>query len=245
MARHVRENWAGGKSMKKALRRGSANQVPSRAEEILKYYEPVVDCIADLFGPSCEVVLHDVRRPTNSVVKIRNGDVTGRTLGSPLTNLGLEILQSRRFTRTTFGNYQTRTKDGRTLNSNAVMIRDEAGTIVGMLCINWDVTPVLAMKRNLATVYRNGSFAVESPSRDLKEHHASDVPTLIRSIIQDEVKKNGHHRHKMNKKEKRLHIVNSLYRRGVFNVRGAVQQVARALGISNVSVYKYLEEVRH
>lgn len=45
---------------------------------LLRAFFPVVDCLADLFGPDCEVVLHDVSRPEDSIIKIRNGHVTGR-----------------------------------------------------------------------------------------------------------------------------------------------------------------------
>ena len=40
---------------------------------------PVVRGLAEMFGPDCEVVLHDVRRLPHSIVAIENGAVTGRT----------------------------------------------------------------------------------------------------------------------------------------------------------------------
>ena len=60
---------------------------------LLKAFCPVVDCIADLFGSNCEVVLHDITQPEKSIVKIRNGHVTGRKVGDPLTDLGLKMIK--------------------------------------------------------------------------------------------------------------------------------------------------------
>lgn len=45
---------------------------------LLKSFSPLVDCIADLFGSYCEVVLHDLSDPEHSIIKIRIGHVTGR-----------------------------------------------------------------------------------------------------------------------------------------------------------------------
>ena len=49
-------------------------------DAILAALAPVVDGITATFGPMCEVVLHDYRRPEQSVVAIA-GSVTGRAVG--------------------------------------------------------------------------------------------------------------------------------------------------------------------
>lgn len=213
------------------------------ADEILKYFEPVVDCIADVFGPNCEVVLHDVRDPSHSVTKICNGHVTGRRLGSPLTDLGLEILTKRRFSGDTLGSYRVQTDDGKTLRSNAVVIRDEEGGIVGMLCINWDITPLLSFEPVLRASYsKNGQKRLSATK--YKEHYTKDLPTLISSMVDEAVRANHRNKRTVKKKEERLRLVRGLYHKGIFNARGAVNLVARALGVSNVLIYKYLEEIR-
>ena len=60
---------------------------------IIKKYEPLVDLLADLFGSNCEVVLHDIKNPERSIVKIRNGHITSRKRGGPITDLGLKIIK--------------------------------------------------------------------------------------------------------------------------------------------------------
>ena len=70
--------------------------------------------IAKTFGEDCEVVVQDTINLENSVVVIENGHVTGRKVGSPMTDLGLYFLQSDLFKDTDFvANYQTESKDGR------------------------------------------------------------------------------------------------------------------------------------
>jgi predicted transcriptional regulator YheO len=209
---------------------------PSDARNVLGFLEPIVDCVADLFGPNCEVVLHDVRDPSHSVIKIRNGHVTGRKIGSPLTDLGLEMLNKPRFRGNTLGTYLSRTSDGRMLKCNAVMIRDGTGNIIGQLCINVDITALLSLQQML------GPLPADEKPGPYTEHYGKDVPTLIRGMIDDVISRNGKHK---KIKEERLGIVRELYARGIFNIRGAVHLVAKALDISSVSVYKYLEEIRY
>ena len=55
---------------------------------------PIVRGLAEMFGPDCEVVLHDVRRLPHSIVAIENGDVTGRTVGDVPTDRMLRNLRN-------------------------------------------------------------------------------------------------------------------------------------------------------
>ncbi|MFZ6043592.1 PAS domain-containing protein, partial [Vibrio natriegens] len=53
---------------------------------ILRSYEAVVDGLAALIGPFCEIVLHSLADLNTSAIKIANGENTGRKVGSPITD---------------------------------------------------------------------------------------------------------------------------------------------------------------
>ena len=55
---------------------------------------PVIRGLAEMLGPDCEVVLHDVHRLPHSIVAIENGAVTGRTLGDVPTDRMLRSLRN-------------------------------------------------------------------------------------------------------------------------------------------------------
>jgi len=57
---------------------------------ILRSYEAVVDGIASLIGPFCEIVLHSLEDLNTSIA---NGENTGRQVGSPITDLALKMLK--------------------------------------------------------------------------------------------------------------------------------------------------------
>ncbi|HBY9798562.1 TPA: hypothetical protein MJA66_27845, partial [Klebsiella pneumoniae] len=60
--------------------------------EILKSYEAAVEGLAILIGNHCEIVLHSLEDLKCSAVKIANGEHTGRKIGSPITDLALQML---------------------------------------------------------------------------------------------------------------------------------------------------------
>ena len=63
-------------------------------KEVLDLFLPWVDFLAEMAGPGCEVFLHNVSNPEKSIIAIRNGYHSGRDLGSPLTDLSREIIDS-------------------------------------------------------------------------------------------------------------------------------------------------------
>src|SRR4030067_1277625 len=103
----------------------------------VREYEILVDLLADLLGNSCEVVLHDISDPEHSIVKIRNGHVTGRDVRGPITDLGLKMIKENG-PETVL--YATKTKHGKLLRCAGLVIRDNQDKIVGFLCINMDIT---------------------------------------------------------------------------------------------------------
>lgn len=70
------------------------------ADAILAALLPVIDGLAETFGPTCEVVLHDYRRGEQSVAAV-SGAVTGRKVGGALSEIGLAVLAQGARRRTT------------------------------------------------------------------------------------------------------------------------------------------------
>ena len=62
--------------------------------ELLKPYVPIVDFLADYLGEHTEVVLHDFSYLEHSIVKIRNGHISGRRENDPCTDFVLRKLKN-------------------------------------------------------------------------------------------------------------------------------------------------------
>ena len=205
---------------------------------ILKSFFPVVDCFSEFLGSSCEVAIYDLSNLEQSVVKIRNGHVTGRKLGDPLPDVGHEILKDIHKGLKVIGNYNHRTKSGRLLKCNAAIIRDFKGNPVGIFCISYDVSRIQQIEQMMKDFYDH-----QHTNINLTENFGGDLWTYMRGMIELAIKEKQKPVHLL-VKEDRLEIIRNLHKKGLFYAKGSIPQVANALGISPPSIYKYLEEIR-
>lgn len=201
---------------------------------------PVVRGLADLLGPDCEVVLHDIARMPNSIVAIENGFVTGRTIGDVPTDLMLRSL--RHVDDTQDVRLYVTSRDGKILKSLAVTLRDETGQAFGVLGLNIDVSELVQAQRtlaNLTTVGRAGGDA--APERD--EIFAGDIRDVVSGMVTKILNEMGKMPASMTREEK-MEVVRRLEDRGAFLVKRSAEQIAEALDLSRYTIFSYLKEIR-
>ena len=206
---------------------------------ILKGIIPLIDGIANTFGKNCEVVLHDIRNPQSSVIAIANGHITGRSIGSPMTEYGLATLRSGQFDKPIV-NYRKKTRDGRILKSSSLFIKDENGKLIGFLCINYDISELTIARNiinNLANVIEETDFSEED------ECFGNTVNEMLSSIVNKALESVGKPVAFISKEEK-VNIVQILDEKGVFLIKGAIDYVAKVLCVSRYTIYNYLDETR-
>ena len=205
---------------------------------ILETLANALDGVAVAIGSNCEVVLHDLEDLSKSIIHINNGHVTGRHVGSPITNFGIEVLEKAKLEQTdVVGPYFIKLDDGRTLRCVTNLIRNPAGKAIGMLCVNIDISvPMLDFFTNLLDIPNGNS---DSPTE-----HFSSTPKDLVSRALSAARETLSKKNKISPAESGKIIVEYLYRQGIFNVRGAADMVAEECGISRGTVYNYLREVK-
>ncbi|WP_162794688.1 helix-turn-helix transcriptional regulator [Nonomuraea lactucae] len=205
-------------------------------DELEAILRPVMKAVAVAVGPHCEVVLHDLsgHDMASSIAAIENGHVTGRKVGGPSTNLGLEMLREEEADHDEFG-YKGRTGDGRELRSSSVYIRDEQGRVIAAFCINVDMTPLQAARANIEHLLGD-----EAPERE--EIFATDIVEVLDNLIETAIEKTGKSVALMTKDDK-LEVLKYLDEKGAFFVKRSVDRVARRLGVSRVTAYNYLDQL--
>lgn len=213
-------------------RRDALDGVVSAHLEMLK---SIVPAVAATLGRHCEVVVHDFRRPDNSIVAIAGG-LTGRHVGGSMSQIGLEVLAAGDEAEERY-DYVTRGPGGRVMRSTTIPLRDADGRVFGAFCINIDTTELRTLH---ALVEDMIGTAPQSPTDVTFVDNVGDV---IDEVIREEQSKLGSTIDRFDKSE-RLEILKALDRRGVFSVQRSVPQVAEYLGVSRVTVYAYLREVR-
>ncbi|UJF19202.1 transcriptional regulator [Vibrio sp. SS-MA-C1-2] len=205
---------------------------------LLHSYEAVVDGLAALIGPYCEIVLHSLDDLDKSAIKIANGENTGRTVGSPITDLALRMLKDiegseRNFSRA----YFTRAKGGTgtLMKSITVAIRNGDQRIIGLLCINVNLDAPFSQV--LAAFMPNE----EASKAASTVNFASDVDELVDQTVERTVEDVTADKEVSNNMKNRQ-IVMDLYEKGIFDIKDAINRVADRLDISKHTVYLYIRQ---
>jgi predicted transcriptional regulator YheO len=188
-------------------------------------------------GDHCEIVLHDLIKDYNhSIVEIVNNHVTGRNVGDCGSNLGLEVLRGTVKDGDRYG-YVTYTKDGKTLRSSTMYIKDDDGKVIGALCINFDMTELIKFEGFLKKFNR-----YEIPE-DSQEIFVNNVTQLLDYLISDAEKQVDKSPENMTKDDK-IQFLKYLDQKGAFMISKSGEKICKYLGISKFSFYNYLDEIR-
>lgn len=202
----------------------------------LKKYIPIANLIAKTFGRNCEVVIHDLTDPQNSVIYAVNNHVTGREVGQAFDHLVKQVLLSNKFENDYVAGYKTQTEDGREIKSSTAFIRDSNEKVIGALCVNYNLDSMIHFK-DFLDEFMAVEPAEEEKNVELMENVAEIADDLIDRII-------AHYGNEELKRKEKIKIIKFMDEKGIFLIKGSVDKVAEKLGISKVTVYSYLDEIK-
>jgi predicted transcriptional regulator YheO len=219
--------------------------------DIVRSYIPLVDFISEILGSNCEVVLHDLSNPEASIIAIRNGHLSGRKFGGPLTDFVLKVIKNRSYEdQSSITNYKA-TGHKRDFRSSSYFIKNFKGDIIGVLCVNIDVGPYIQVKAIMEALSRtepvsgrakrtNKGNGIREESEDrVEEKFFGSLDDMLDNMIREELELSNVVPSRMTVNEK-VEVVYRLNEKGTFQLKGAVGKVAKAFGVSEPTVYRYL-----
>ena len=207
-------------------------------------YMPMVDFLADFLGPNAEIVLHDFSDLEHSVIKIRNEHVSGRSVNAPASDYVIRKLKRAKADDMYECNYKGISAHNTELKCASYFIRDDNGCIVGMLCINLDVSDYARLRSYCDSIFLNfnGRNEPSSDSCHEVENFGKTVKEMISQAFDKIAQKYDLDSHLSKKKKK--NIINELNEEGIFLWKGTIPKTARFLNISESTVYRYLGELK-
>lgn len=210
-------------------------------EQILKSYIPLVDFLGKICGINYEIVLHDASNFENSIVAIANGHISGREVGGPITNLALKLIKEEYYKKQDFVVSNGRTVDNKILNSSTFFIKDNNEALIGLLCVNNNLTELISFNNYLSNLL--GSFYQKADNnKETTENIDTTMDDLLNNTIDSVFSGLRISPERMSPEEKKQ-IVRNLSEQGVFLLKGAVSEVARRLKTSEPTIYRYLKKV--
>ncbi|WP_271398964.1 helix-turn-helix transcriptional regulator [Salinicoccus roseus] len=210
------------------------------SKKILEGFIPVAKSNAKMFGPNCEVVIHDLTHPQSSVMFTVNNHVTGREVGQSFDHLVRTVLQDEDFKEDHLSGYTFTTEDGRLIRSSTSLIRDSERKVIGAYCVNFDVDALNRMQKfmdDFLPAQADAQEVAHEADEDL-ENVEEIVDQLIQQIIKNSV-------HPAMKRHEKVELIRFMEEKGIFLMKGSVEKVASLLGISKVTVYSYLDEIKN
>ncbi len=199
----------------------------------------IADAVVVTFGSNCEVAIHDLTKPKSSLVYMA-GNVTKRELGSPITDVIIRSLIKEGRNVKDKHSFKTILEDGRELKSTTTFIRDAKGEVFAAFCINVDTTDYINAIHCLENFAK---FNDTGLSTQMTQSFASSVNDQVDALFEQAVGDVGKQPATMSTEEK-IRLVSELEKKGAFQIKGVVNQVALRLGVSNFTIYNYLKKIR-
>lgn len=197
---------------------------------LLEQLKLIAQGLGETFAPFCEVVVHDLQDPAQSIQAIHNG-LSGRRVGDPTTELGLARIADADYPEV-IANYANRFPDGRQAKSTSIGIKDEQGRYVAALCLNVDLTLFQSLQSavgQFVSVENRVNESLDTSSADSIrgriDQFAARLASTPRSL----------------KPEDRRVLLRELKDAGYLDIRKSMETVARHLGVSRAAVYSYIK----
>ena len=223
------------------------NEVPQGGDQLRPYtpnkmvagYIPLADFLAKSLGNHYEVVLHVLSDGGDHVIALFNGHVSGRDAHS-LSELKQPYLveyfmqnQDKNF----IANYSNRTPAGKVLASSTYFIKDDHQKLIGCICLNCDTSLYLELRDMLNQFLEQKCAPIVV---QLNQNSEADLSSFAEEILEQTL--SGLDLSSKRAEDKK-DVIRQLNRRGIFLLKGTVDEVAHRLDISTQTLYRYLKDL--
>ena len=226
---------------------GPRKGVPPLDQNRARMLKQIAAALAAQFGPSCEVVIHDLtaQDPERSIIHIENGQVSGRQVGDGPSSVVMAQLLGGDPDPADHLAYLTRTPGGKILKSSTLYIRDNTGRVDAIFSINYDISALLMVENAIGDLTRSTRepdiqkavrITVVNVGDGLFDEAVEDVALAGKPVA-------------LMNKDDRMRAVRFLNEHGAFLITKSSDKVAKFFGISKYTLYSYIdskqEDSRH
>ena len=208
------------------------------SDELKNFLSQCFDLLQIHFGEEVEFVLHDLSLEyEHTIIDIRNGEITQRTIGDTGDILGLEVLRGSIEDGNSY-NLINYTLSGKTLRSSTQFIKDTEGNIIASIGINEDITKSIEFERYLQRKNKAQLANTEKPNL-----FHGNINAILNQLLDNAQYLVGKHTSQMDKNDK-IAFIRYLDQQGAFLISKSSIRVCEVLGISKFTLYHYLDIAR-
>lgn len=199
--------------------------------------------LREVIGSDAEILLCDTER----ILYAENPTTDRVKPGNRLGDMERSFLEEGTYkTRDCVANYRALLPSRERLRASTMFLKNDDGSLAGFLTINVRVEELLRMRDMLdALINSPGGASARVPDAQPEllnryEGVTVMVEDIIQAVTDEYLASFGVPAERLTSAE-RQKIVQELDRRGVFLVKGSIAEVAKRLGCSEVTIYRYLQ----
>jgi predicted transcriptional regulator YheO len=199
--------------------------------ELLARYRSIADGIVLLFPPYTEVVIHDLS--TQTVVHVANNQ-SKRELGddSALDDIEFDPDES------VIGPYEKLGWDGRKIRSVSIVVRNDEGGPIGVMCINFHIAALEQARQALELLVSSAALQAQ-PEKLFQDDWQERVNIFLNHWLQERKLVLS-----MLTRDHKRALIEALHEEGAFKGKSVANYVAKVLSIGRATVFNYLKELR-
>lgn len=219
----------------------------------LEAYIPIVEFLGKSLGNNYEISLHDIANPDHSVIAIANGALTSRAAGAPANDYTLRMMKQGEDSKKNYVvNYSIRNVNGNLVRTAGYYIRNEKGKLLGILCINFNLTNFIAIRDQLtkhiicddvASQNEMSGDAAAGNAQSAFDNFQGSIEEVIKVMIDNSLSRYSIAPDRLSPDE-RMAVVDDLNEGGLFLLKGGLAALAARLNVSEPTVYRYLNKVK-
>ena len=157
----------------------------------------------------------------------------------------MNVLRSGEYKKKDYDLHYKGKANGKDFVSSSFFIKNFSGEMIGMLCLNTDITLaenlIEATNRLLGSLHFGLQVTQGREPMPEMENLDTSLTTLIPPLMSRTIEKYGLDPDRLSQEE-RICIVQELAQQGVSAVKGGVAEIAAQLHISESTVYRYLKK---
>lgn len=222
--------------------------------EQINYYQNLIEYLSMIQGKNSDIMLSNLTETDFPILMIKNGSILDVRQSDDTPDLVRRKIEQA-LQNTSLQYHEQFNLKHKTLNIS-VTVLEAPGMPKVAISVLTDVTPFITALRanaNLGKLYQlntdiinNISGEVSMTRRNSKAENlsfADKIHEMVREKIDQVVLSYGIDQDNF-KAQDRRNIVSQLYDEGVFNMKYSVVDVARALGVSEPTIYRYIQELK-
>lgn len=204
--------------------------------------------LGEVLGEQYEVAFHVIEEEGAYLAAIANNHISGRTINAPLTAFASELIQEKTFLEKDFlCDYKALVGKSKTIRGSTFFIKQDK-KLLGILCINHDSSEMQKAISKIIDLEKLGDFiSLSLPQNTTQDKNTVSVETLshsIEDILAESIDLTYLESGFTLSVQQKHDVINKLYLKGIFNIKGSIPIVAKFLNTSEPSIYRYLQRLK-